>query len=152
MCKDKDGEISNFNISVSITNDFMHKVKNDEDFNLISPYTKTVTKIVKASYLWDLLMTQAHKNGEPGVLFLDTVNKYNPIPSIKLKATNPCVTGDTLILTDNGNVRIDSIVGEKVNVWNGKEFSEVTPTITGINQNVIKFELSNGLSITTTVS
>jgi len=75
---------------------------------------------VRARDLWSLIVESAWASGEPGVVFLDTVNATNPLPGLgRIEATNPCVTGDTLILTDRGYVRIDSVVGQKVHIWNG---------------------------------
>lgn len=60
---------------------------------------------------------------------------------------NPCVTGDTKILTDNGYVEIASIVDKEVNVWNGVQWSPTTPTITGHNREIIEIDFSNGMSL-----
>ena len=90
-CKDKDKEIRNFNISVGITDAFMKAVKDDKEYDLIEPSTGESVTRVKARYVFDLIVKQAHKNGEPGLLFLDQINKYNPTPEIGvIEATNPC--------------------------------------------------------------
>ncbi len=90
-CKGDEGKISNFNISVAITDDFMTAVKNDGMYNLIAPHTGQVVETVKAREIFDLIIKYAHKNGEPGVLFIDTANKQNPVPHLyTLEATNPC--------------------------------------------------------------
>lgn len=60
---------------------------------------------------------------------------------------NPCVTGDTEILTDTGYHRIDSLLNQKVMAWNGFEFSEIVPVITGYNKPTVEVELSSGQSI-----
>ncbi len=83
--------ISNFNISVGITDGFMNAVEKDLDWNLINPRTKTIQKKVKASYLWQNIIQQAWKTGDPGLIFLDTINANNPLPkSGKIISTNPC--------------------------------------------------------------
>ncbi len=90
-CKAEEGHISNFNISVGVTDKFMEAVKNDGDFDLISPRDKKVWKTVKARDLMNEIVKYAYKNGEPGVLFLDAANRQNPVPNqYELEATNPC--------------------------------------------------------------
>jgi len=68
-------------------------------------------------------------------------------PDPEVAGYNPCVTGDTEILTDNGYYRIDSLVGKKVKVWNGFEFSKVEPKITGENQRILEVSFSNGRTL-----
>ncbi len=108
--KAEEGKLTNFNISVGITDAFMEAVRKGEDFDLINPRTGEVWKTVNARELFDKIAYYAHKNGEPGLLFLDTANRTNPVPHLyKLEATNPCVTGDTLVATPEGWKRADSI-------------------------------------------
>jgi ribonucleoside-diphosphate reductase alpha chain len=112
VCKDQEGSVSNFNISVGITDAFMQAVKDDSDWELRFPdvsaaeYRKfrgaleqaeasgtpiRVYKKVRARDLFDKIVRQAHHNGEPGVLFLDAANRANPVPHLyQLEATNPC--------------------------------------------------------------
>ena len=111
-CKINENQITNFNISVGITDAFMRAVKNDEEWELRFPdlvelkhkgfsgtleqaeaegITIRTYKKVKARELFDKIVTQAHHNGEPGVLFLDASNRSNPVPHLyPLEATNPC--------------------------------------------------------------
>jgi ribonucleoside-diphosphate reductase alpha chain len=90
-CKAEEGRVKNFNISVAITDKFMEAVKNDGDFELINPRTKEVWEVVKAKELFDLIVEYAHRNGEPGILFIDEANRGNPVPNqYTLEATNPC--------------------------------------------------------------
>lgn len=89
--KSEEGKISNFNISVGVTDKFMQAVKSDSDFDLINPRTNEVAKTVKARELMNEIVKYAYKNGEPGVLFLDAANRQNPVPNqYELEATNPC--------------------------------------------------------------
>ena len=84
-------QLSNFNISVVITDDFMEAVKEDKNWELISPLTNESVKTVKARELFNLLAEQAWNSGDPGVFFYDRVNKDNMIPSVNnIIATNPC--------------------------------------------------------------
>jgi ribonucleoside-diphosphate reductase alpha chain len=111
-CKINENQITNFNISVGITDAFMRAVKNDEEWELRFPDMKDAkakgfsgtleqaeargVKInsyqkVKARDLFNKIVKQAHHNGEPGVLFLDAANRTNPVPHLyPLEATNPC--------------------------------------------------------------
>jgi ribonucleoside-diphosphate reductase alpha chain len=90
-CKTSEDAITNFNISVGITDAFMQAVEADADFDLVSPQDKTVWRTVKARAIFDEVVKYAHHNGEPGVLFLDTANSQNPVPQLyELEATNPC--------------------------------------------------------------
>lgn len=89
--KGNEGVISNFNISVAITDEFMKAVKKDEDFALRHPENGSLWKMVPASELFEKIVKQAHNNGEPGVLFIDAAERDNPVPGLyKLEATNPC--------------------------------------------------------------
>jgi len=90
-CKTREGAISNFNISVGITDSFMRAVLNDEDFDLVNPRDGRVWKTVRARELFRQIAQQAHHNGEPGVLFLDTANRTNPVPHLyMIESSNPC--------------------------------------------------------------
>jgi len=90
-CKSKEGSVANFNLSVAITDKFMEAVKNDTAYDLIDPHTLKVTESPKAREIFDMIVDFAHRNGEPGVLFIDTANKENPVPHLyQLEATNPC--------------------------------------------------------------
>ena len=89
--KAEEGKLTNFNISVGITDAFMEAAARDEDFDLINPRTGQVWKTVKASKMFDQIAQYAHRNGEPGLLFLDAANRTNPVPHLyTLEATNPC--------------------------------------------------------------
>ncbi|MFZ1753252.1 MAG: LAGLIDADG family homing endonuclease, partial [Caldilineaceae bacterium] len=109
-CKAEEGTVTNFNISVAITDEFMRAVKNDSDFDLRSPRDGKVWKTVRARELFDKIIHYAHHNGEPGALFIDAANRTNPVPHLyDLEATNPCVTGETLIYTAEGLQRADAL-------------------------------------------
>jgi ribonucleoside-diphosphate reductase alpha chain len=91
VMKEREGILSNFNISVSLTDKFMNAVFNDKDIELINPRNKKAVKKLKARAIWNLILTMAWKNGEPGVIFLDNINKNNPTPEIgRIESTNPC--------------------------------------------------------------
>jgi hypothetical protein len=84
--------------------------------------------------------------GEPG--FVNAAAALNKC--VWFENFNPCVPGDTLITTRDGDVRIDSVVGKQVEVWNGEEWATVTPSVTGYNQPLIKITLADGRSLTCT--
>lgn len=88
-CKDTDGEFSNFNLSVGITDEFMDALENDEMFDLINPRTGEVVNQVFANHIWQAIITQAWKNGEPGIIFLDEINRRHPINE-EIDAVNVC--------------------------------------------------------------
>lgn len=91
VCKEREGVLRNFNISVAVTDKFIEAVKRDEEFELINPRTKECVKRIKARAIWNLMVTMAWKNGEPGVIFIDAINRRNPTPHIgEIEATNPC--------------------------------------------------------------
>ncbi|MFH0896853.1 MAG: adenosylcobalamin-dependent ribonucleoside-diphosphate reductase, partial [Candidatus Bathyarchaeota archaeon] len=89
--KSKPGMLTNFNISVSTTDDFMNRVEKNQDYDLVNPRTKESVRKISAKFVWDQLVENAWKSGDPGVVFIDEVNRYNPTPAIGLiEATNPC--------------------------------------------------------------
>jgi ribonucleoside-diphosphate reductase alpha chain len=138
-----EGHLSNFNISVGITDRFMEAAKNGEDYTFTNPRTgephvaTAETKelydmfdlgehvevgevlSVPAEKLWEHIVEGAHENGEPGVIYLERVNKEHSFdveehPDHRILATNPCVTGDTLISTENGLVTAEELYEQGV--------------------------------------
>jgi ribonucleoside-diphosphate reductase alpha chain len=90
-CKTNENQITNFNISVGITDEFMQAVEKDDVFELTNPQDGEVWETVRARDLFELIVSHAHHNGEPGILFIDEANRYNPVPNhYELEATNPC--------------------------------------------------------------
>ena len=86
---------------------------------------------------------------EPGILYWDRIANYNLLQNtgFEYAGVNPCVTGDTLVLTKNGYAPIASLVGEKCVVWNGYEWSEVEPKLMENNAKVYEISFSDGTSI-----
>ncbi len=137
-CKTDEHAINNFNISVGVTDAFMRAVENDEEWELrfpdvLHPAYRTfngtleeaeqagipikVYKRVRARELFDKIVRQAHRNGEPGVLFLDAMNRSNPCPHLgAYEATNPCLTGDTWVVTDRGPAQVEQLIGVPVSL------------------------------------
>jgi ribonucleotide reductase alpha subunit len=95
------GKIEHANLSVCVSDAFIQAVKDDADWNLT--WQGEVKKTVRARHLWDLICTSAWESAEPGVVFMDRVNKEsNTWYYENIRCVNPCVTGDTLIYTDQG--------------------------------------------------
>src|SRR5579859_1583335 len=95
------GKIEHANLSVCISDKFMDAVKKDADWDLI--WQNEVKKTIRARDLWDLICTSAWESAEPGMVFMDRYNtESNTWYYEDIRCVNPCVTGDTLIYTDNG--------------------------------------------------
>ena len=89
--KDADDTFENFNLSVGVTDEFIKAVKRDESIDLVNPRTNKKTKRISARYIFDLITYQAWKTGDPGLLFLDEINRHNPTPKEGIiEASNPC--------------------------------------------------------------
>ena len=90
-CKVEENQITNFNISVGVTDEFMEAVRDDGSHDLIAPHSGEKVETVRAREIFDMMVEHAHHNGEPGILFLDSANRSNPVPHLyELEATNPC--------------------------------------------------------------
>ncbi|MBT3311846.1 MAG: vitamin B12-dependent ribonucleotide reductase [Desulfobacterales bacterium] len=89
--KEDNGDLNNFNISVAVTDKFMEAVKNNETYDLINPANGKKTDTLKASEVYKFLVKHAWENGDPGVVFLDKMNRDNPTPELgEIESTNPC--------------------------------------------------------------
>jgi len=87
--KAHEGELKNFNLSVGITDEFMQAVENDKEYDLV--FKGKVYKTVATRAIWETIVAGAWQNGEPGIVFLDTINRNNPLkPLGQIEATNPC--------------------------------------------------------------
>jgi ribonucleoside-diphosphate reductase alpha chain len=90
-CKNDTKKLTNFNISVGLTNAFMEAVREDKPFPLLNPCTKKEVRQVRATELFDLIVRSAWATGEPGIIFLDAINRANPLSHLReIEATNPC--------------------------------------------------------------
>lgn len=126
--------LTTFNISVAATDAFMHDAINVPGS--------------EPARLFALMTENAWRTGDPGCYFIDAAERHNPTPWLgQLTGTNPCVTGDTMILTRQGQRPIQDLVGQPTEVWNGDEWSLVIPEQTGQNQPILRVRLTNGLYI-----
>ena len=90
-CKEDQTELTNFNISVAITDKFMEALEVDGEYDLINPRSGEPVKSLKASKVFYMIVERAWKNGEPGIVFIDRINKTQPTPAIgQIESTNPC--------------------------------------------------------------
>ena len=121
--KDREGNLINFNISVSITDEFIKALEKNGKYSLVNPRTGMVVRQLYAREVFDKLTYAAWKNGEPGVLFIDKINASNPTPDIgEIESTNPCgeqpllpfescVLGSInltkMLVVDDGNYKIN---------------------------------------------
>jgi ribonucleoside-diphosphate reductase alpha chain len=89
--KQQPGFLSNFNISVAITDEFMKTLEEDGEYWLINPRNKERTGKLKANDVWNLIARSAWASGDPGVVFIDEINRHNPTPEVgRIESTNPC--------------------------------------------------------------
>lgn len=137
-CKEDQNQINNFNLSVAITDEFMDDVINKSTREWAEDDEAAYT----ASDIYDMIVEHMWNNGEPGVQFIDTVNnvdgKYTGRPEFRdfntgIEVSNPCVIGETILMTKEGNFPIRDLVGKEVQVWNGKKWSKTVPFATGEN-------------------
>lgn len=89
--KEDTRELTNFNISIGLTDKFMQALTNGAEYELVEPHTGKVVNNLRADDVFTLIVDMAYKNGEPGIIFLDTINRFNPTPQLgRIESTNPC--------------------------------------------------------------
>lgn len=116
-CKDDTSQVTNFNISVAITDEFMSAVREGRSYDLLSPRTGEAVGQDDAREIFDMIVHGAWKTGEPGVFFIDRANEYNPVPSVgSYEATNPCVVGSTRLATDRGLLTMEELWRSQVEI------------------------------------
>ena len=171
-------KVTGANVSVQITDKFMNLLtSNDDTFVQRFPVTEddssladsfegleygklyegkkkgTWFKLVHAKELWKTLIHCAWNTAEPGILFEDRHFNYSPdgvYESFRGTCTNPCVIGSTSLLTRNGYIQIQDVVGKDIEIWNGKEWTDVKPFKTSDSANVYEVTFSNGKKLVCT--
>lgn len=117
--KSRQDVLNNFNVSVAITDKFIENVKKNKNYNLINPRTKKAVKKESARKIFRLICKQAWLNGDPGVIFMDRINKFNPTPKLgKIESTDSC--GEQPLLPyescNLGSINLSNMVSdEKIN-------------------------------------
>jgi len=90
-CKRDSTKLTNFNISVALTDIFMKALEADAEYDLLNPRSKQPVQKIKARKVFDLIVNMAWRNGEPGIIFIDRINRDNPTPKVgEIESTNPC--------------------------------------------------------------
>ena len=140
-CKKNNRELNNFNISVAVTDAFMEAVKKDTDYDLIDPRDGKKVGELNARDVYMALVRQAWENGDPGIVFIDRVNKDNPTPELgEIESTNPCGEQPLLpmeacnlgsvnlakFVTENGAGPVIDWEGLKETVWYAVRFLDDT--------------------------
>ncbi len=126
-CKDDTSRVTNFNISVAVTDAFMNAVEADESYDLVNPRTGEVVGQENAREVFDMIVHGAWKTGEPGVFFVDRANEFNPVPHLgSYEATNPC--GEQPLIAYDvcnlGSINLGNFVNPDF-VWGGNPMEGV---------------------------
>ena len=134
--------ISNFNISVFATNEFMSRVENNEDYDLV--FNNKVYATVNAREVFDMIVQNAWQNGDPGMLFHDAINN-GPFKHSKqlIAATNPCVTGDSLVACEFGWHAVETLK-EGDRIFSQGRLVPITSIEVNENHKVFRVEFTDG--------
>ncbi|MBF8258953.1 MAG: ribonucleoside reductase class II, partial [Actinobacteria bacterium] len=154
-CKTKSDRLNNFNISVALTEEFMKAVETDAEYPLVNPHSGENAASIKAREVFEKIVDSAWRNGEPGIIFIDRINRDNPTPRLgAIESTNPCITGETLVAVADGrgSVAIRQLAeeGKDVPVFcrNGKGKVTVrmmrNARVTGRAKRILKVVLDDG--------
>ena len=117
-CKDKEGMLPNFNISVAVSDKFMEALKNNGKYDLINPKNGQAVRQLDAGEVFDLITKHAWNNGEPGIVFIDNINRDNPTPKLGLiESTNPCAEQPLLPFEscNLGSINLTKVIIKRAN-------------------------------------
>lgn len=151
--KMKGDRLQSMNVSIKFTDEFMTAVDCDKLYTLKFDVKSTgehIEKTIKAREFFKKFCECQWNWGDPGALFIDRFNEYNMLSgydNFHILTTNPCVRGDTLILTKYGYLPIETLVDKEVEVWNGEEWSLTTPKLTGTDMPMLTVKFSDGSSV-----
>ena len=132
--------LQNFNISVAVTDKFMEALEQDTEYEIINPRDQKPIKKLKARMVWDIILSNAWKNGDPGLIFIDEINRNNTCPHLgDIEATNPC--GEQPLLGHEscnlGSINVNKFVLEDKSDLDWERFREVVHLATHFLDNVI---------------
>jgi ribonucleoside-diphosphate reductase alpha chain len=132
--------LQNFNISVAVTDKFMEALSKDGEYDLINPRDGEPLQKLKARMVWDIILSNAWKNGDPGLIFIDEINRKNTCPHLgDIEATNPC--GEQPLLgyesCNLGSINVNKFVLEDKSDLDWERFREVVHLATQFLDNVI---------------
>lgn len=118
--KAREDILTNFNISVAVTDEFMKAVEKDTEYALVNPRNKKTETKLRARHVFDLIASNAWRSGDPGLVFIDEINRQNPTPQVgRIMSTNPC--GEQPLLAyescNLGSVNLSKMVKEKQVDW-----------------------------------
>jgi ribonucleoside-diphosphate reductase alpha chain len=138
QCKERDHHFNNFNISVAATNEFMEAVEKDRKYTLRNPRTGEVVQDLNAREVFEKMVYGAWKNGDPGIIFIDRINRDNPTPQVgEIESTNPC--GEQPLLPfescNLGSINLSNMVGNGMIDW--ERLGSVTEKAVHFLDNVI---------------
>lgn len=141
LVKKEEGVLSNFNISVGISDAFMKAVEENKMWELKHPSTRKVMRTIPAKELWDLITKNAWESGDPGLVFLDSINKTNPTPAVgNIICTNPC--GEVPLLSyeacNLGSIDVAKFFDENKKQIDWKDLAETISNAVRFLDNVIE--------------
>lgn len=139
--KNTEGVLSNFNISVGVSKAFMESVESNGNWELKHPISRKSIKTIAARELWNKIISNAWLTGDPGLIFLDTINETNPTPNIgSINCTNPC--GEVPLLPyeacNLGSIDVAKFFNEKINGIDYKGLDKCISTAIRFLDNVIE--------------